>query len=187
VKSWATILFVAICLCAHADLPFKLPPKAKYTASSEAIASAKAKLAANLVANAATLTNLFASPMMCGPGLWHLLKDSPRFSKPPAAKSTVKIPIANGKTQELPLALFQTSDEVASFRNALVDLLATQDNLQIREPSHDEFMKYWAAIPFDEISGPLLVAEGKDVAIFCQFEKGRVFWVDEVKRTHFKK
>jgi hypothetical protein len=85
------------------------------------------------------------------------------------------------------MALLQSEDEVASFRKALADLLKDQGMLTIREPSEDEFMKYWAAIPFDQITGPLLVAEGKDAAVFCQFEKGRVFWADEVKRTHFKK
>jgi len=42
-------------------------------------------------------------------------------------------------------------------------------------------------IPFDEITGPLLVAEGKDASIICEFEEGNVFWIDKVKRMHFKK
>ena len=186
-KSHAAVLVLTTCLFAHAELLYKLPPKAKYTASSEAINTAKLQLSANLVTNAVTLTNLFASPMMCGPGLWNALKNSPHFSKPPVARSTVKIPMGKGKVQELPMALLQSEDEVASFRKALADLLKAQGTLTIREPNKDEFMKYWAAIPFDQITGPLLVAEGKDAAIFCQFEKGRVFWADEVKRTHFKK
>jgi hypothetical protein len=186
-KSLAAILLFATCLFAWADLPYKLPPKAKYTASNEAIAKAKTQLSAQLATNTSVLTNLFTSPMMCGPGLWNVLKDSPHFTKPPLAKGTVKIPIGKGKMQELPLALLQSEDEVASFRKALADLLGSQGKLTIREPNKDEFMKYWAAIPFDEITGPLLVAEGNDVTIFCQFEKDRVFWADEVKRTHFKK
>ena len=186
-KLLAAILPFATCLFAHADFRYKLPPKAKYTASSEAITKAKTQLSTKLVTNAITLTNLFASPMMCGPGLWHVLKDSPHFAKPPVAKSTAKIPVGNGKFQELPMALLQSEDEVASFRKALADLLSSQGTLTIREPDKDEFMKYWAVIPFNEITGPLLVAEGKDGAIFCQFEKGKVFWADEVKRTQFAK
>ena len=186
-KSHTAILLFATCLSAHAELPYKLPPKAKYTASSEAITKAKTELSANLIGDAATLTNLFSSPMMCGPGLWHVLKSSPYFSKPPVAKSTAKIPIGKGKFQELPMALLQNEDEVSSFRKALTELLKSQGALTIREPNRDEFMKYWAVISFDEITGPLLVAEGKDATVFCQFEKGRVFWADEVKRTHFKK
>lgn len=186
-KSLTTILLLASCLFAHAELPYKLPPKAKYTASSEAIAKAKQQLSVNLVTNAATLTNLFVKPMMCGPGLWHIVKDSPHFSKPPIATSTVRIPVAKGKVQELPMALLQNKEEVASFRMALADLLSSQGKLTIREPNRDEFMKFWAVTPFDKITGPLLVADGKDAAIFCQFENGKVFWVDEVKRSHFKK
>jgi hypothetical protein len=186
-KLLAAIVLLTTSLVGHADLPYKLPPKAKYTASSEAIARAKQELSINLVADAATLTNLFIKPTMCGPGLWHILEDSPHFSKPPIAKSTVKIPVGKGKAQELPVALQQNNEEVASFRNALAEILSSQGKLTIREPNHDEFMKYWVAIPFDKITGPLLVAERKDAAIFCQFQNGRVFWADEVKQTQFKK
>lgn len=119
-KSHTAILLFATCLFAHAELPYKLPSKAKYTASNEAITKAKTELSTNLIGNAATLTNLFASPMICGPGLWNVLKSSPHFSKPPVAKSTAKIPIGKGKFQELPMALLQDEDEVASFRKALV-------------------------------------------------------------------
>ena len=186
-KSNVAILLCAACLVGHGALPYKLPPNAKYKASKEAIARAKSYLSTNLVSDAATLTNLFAAPMMCGPGLWNALKNSPHFSKPPVAKSTVKVPVGKGKFQELPLALLQSEDEVASFRKALAHLLTSQGKLTIREPHEDEFMKYWAVIPFDEITGPLLVAEGKDANVFCQFEKEKVFWADEVKRTTFKK
>jgi hypothetical protein len=47
-------------------------------------------------------------------------------------------------------------------------------------------MKFWVATPFDKITGPLLVAEGEDATIFCQFQNGKVFWTDEVKRTRLK-
>lgn len=187
-KSPVAILLLTMCLQAQAQLPFKLPPKAKYTASKEAITKAKADLSANLVTNVVTLTNLFVSPAICGPGLWNILKSSPHFAKPPFAQSTAKIPIGGGKFQELPMALLQTEDEVASFRKALVDLITTQGQLIIREPNEGEFKKYWAVIPFDVITDPVLVAEGKDATIFCQFgKKGTVFWADEVKRTSFKK
>ena len=171
----------------RAELPFKLPAKAKYTASTEAIAQAKAALMTNLVADATTLTNLFSSPMMCGPGLWDILKSSPHFAKPPVAKSTAEIPLRKGTVQKLPMALLQSDAEVASFRNALADLVKSQGSLTVREPTKDEFLAFWAVIPFEEISGPMLVAEGNDITIFCNFEKQRVFWADEVKRMQIKK
>ena len=186
-KKHIAIVLLMICVLAHAELPFKLPPNAKYNVPAETIAMAKAALSTNMVSDATTLTNLFVSPTICGPGLWHILKDSPRFSKPPTAKSTSRIPTGDGKFQEFPMATLLSAEELASFRMALADFLGSQGVLKVREPDEEEFMKYWAVIPFDEITGPLVVAEGKDATIFCQFEKGKVFWIDEVKRMQFKK
>ena len=91
------LLFLFItCLVVNAGLSFKLPPKAKYTASEKTINEAKRDLTNYLVGDATTLTNLFVRPTICGPGLWNVLKDSPHFSKPPLAKSTVKIPLPDG-------------------------------------------------------------------------------------------
>lgn len=183
------LVLLTVCAGARAELPYKLPRGAKYNVSDETIAKAKTFLTTNLVGDASVLTNLFAPPMMCGPGLWDILKSSDHFSKPPIAKTTVRVPLPGGKLQELPLALLQTEDEVAVFRKAIAELIRSQGKLTIREPNKDEFMVYWTVIPYDKIDGAVLVAEGKDCTIFCQFskEKGRVFWADEVKRMHFKK
>jgi hypothetical protein len=169
-KAKVLLFLLVICLTASADLPFKLPPKAKYTPSEKSINKAKDILKQYLAGDANSLTNLFVKPTMCGPGLWDALKDSPCFSTPPRAKSTVKIPLPDGKFQELPMALLQS-----------------QGNLVIRDPNREEFMTFWATFPFDEISDPLLVAEGKDYTIICMFSKDKVFWVDEVKKMHLKK
>jgi hypothetical protein len=186
-KKYTLTLLLASCVLTHGELTFKLPPNAKYNVSAEMIANAKIELSSNLVSDAAMLTNLFVIPTICGPGLWNILKDSPRFSKPPAVKSTVRIPIGDGKFQDLPMATLRSTDELASFRNALADFLGSEGLLKIREPNQEEFMTYWAVIPFDKIDEPLLVAEGRDASIFCQFEEGKVFWIDEVKRMHLKK
>jgi len=169
------------------ELPYKLPPHAKYTASEETIVKAKAALNTNLVDEVNTLTNLFVSPMICGPGLWSILNDSAYFSKPPIAKGTVQIPLGKGKVQKLSMTLFQNDAEVASFRKALVVLIQSQGKLTIRDPNKDEFMMYWAVTPFDVIDGPLLVADGKKFTFIFEFEKGKIFWADEVKNMHFKK
>ena len=186
-KTKVLLFLLAMCLTVYADLPFKLPPKARYTASEKSINKAKDILKQYLVGDANALTNLFAKPTMCGPGLWNVLKDSSYFAKPPLAKSKVKIPLPDGKFQELPAALLQSEDEVASFRKALAVLLTLQEKLAIRDPNQEEFMTFWATIPFDEINAPLLVAEGKDYSIICMFDKDKVFWVDEVKKMHTKK
>jgi hypothetical protein len=187
-KHCLVILLLITGLLARAELPFKLPPKAKYTASAEDIAAAKTALSTQLKPDAAALTNLFSAPMICGPGLWDALKGSPHFAKPPLAKTTVRVPVGK-KFQELPAALLQDEEEVASFRKALAELLKSQGTLTVREPTREEFMIFWATTPSDTIAAPLLVAEGKEVAIFCQFrkEKEQIFWADEVKRMQFKK
>jgi len=186
-KAGFLLFLLAMCLSVQAKLSFKLPPYAKYTASEKSINQAKDALKQYLVGDANTLTNLFVRPTMCGPGLWNLLKDSPYFSKPPKAKSTARIPLPDGKFQELPMALLQSDYEVASFRKALAVLLASQGKLTIRDPNRDEFMTFWAVIPFDEINAPLLVAEAKDYTFICMFNKGKVFWVDEVRKMQIKK
>ncbi len=171
----------------RAGLPFKLPPDAEYSASAEAIAIAKTNLSANLTAKPALLTNLFVSPMMCGPGLWDVLKRSPHFGRPPAATTPPNNSLSNGKSPVAPLALLQSEKEVASFREALAELLASEGKLTIREPTQAEFMAFWSAVPLNAITGPLLAAEGKDVTIFCHFENGKILWADEVKRALTRK
>jgi hypothetical protein len=183
----ALLLLLATCGFLRAGLPFQLPAEAEYSASDEAIALAKTNLSANLTAKPAGLTNLFASPMMCGPGLWDVVKTSPHFAKPPAAMTATKIMLSGGKSQLAPLALLQSEEEVASFRKALADLLASEGKLTIREPTKAEFMAFWSAIPLNTITGPLLAAEGKDVTIFCHFENGKILWADEVKRALVQK
>lgn len=177
------LLLLLIASSARAELPYKLPPKAKYTATEQDIAKAKADLTALLTPDVTTLGKLFASPLICGPGLWNIVKDSPHFGLPPAIKATVKIPTAKG-VQELPMATFKIDAEIASFRGALCDVLGTQGRLTIREPNEEEFKTFWTVIPFDVIDGPLLVAEGKDFTILCMYTKDKMLWIDEVRRMH---
>src|SRR5882724_11683526 len=101
------LLLLAACVVLRAGLPFKLPPEAEYSASDEEISVARSKLATNLVSKPAPLTNLFASPFMCGPGLWSILKTSPHFARRPAAISSTQI-VSGGRTNLAPLALFQS-------------------------------------------------------------------------------
>src|SRR5712675_3588154 len=106
------ILRAILCLLAsyavtRAELPFKLPPEADYSASEEAINLAKRDLAMCLAAKPAGMTNLFASPMMCGPGLWDLLTTSPHFAHPPTATAPTKIG-SKDKGVSMPLVLLQS-------------------------------------------------------------------------------
>ena len=178
----AGLLLLITCTILRAGLPFALPPEAEYSVSEEAVTQARTNLAFSLVGKPGPLTNLFASPMMCGPGLWRLLKNSPHFVRAPTATSSTKISVNGGKSSLAPLALLQNEEEVGSFRKALAEILASQGKLTIREPTKEEFMAFWSAIQMNTITGPLLTAEGKDLTLFCHFENGKVLWADEVKR-----
>ena len=167
-----------------AKLDFPLPPQARYTVTDAQFEAAMAILQQNFSSDTNQLAAIISSPCMCGPGLWHLLKDSPRFSVPPRAKGTVVIPLVNGRKQELPTALLQNDTEVANFRAALADLLANNGNLKFRLPTEREFRTFWAVSPFDGIPDPLIVAEGEHYNLIIEFAKSKPFWFDEVKNMH---
>lgn len=165
-----------------ASLCFTLPKAAKYTVTAQQFEDATNLLRENFLADTNQLVKIISRPCMCGPGLWHLLKDSPCFSTPPRARTICKVPLANGKFQELPAALIQTDAEAVNFRAALTDLLSKNGTLKFRLPNEQEFKTYWATIPFDEISDALVVAEGTDFNLLISFSKGKPFWFEEVKR-----
>jgi hypothetical protein len=164
-----------------AKLDFPLPAQAKYTVTTNQFNKAKDLLKQKLGADTNQLAELISFPSMCGPGLWQSLKASPHFSIPPRAKTTCKIPLAGGKFKELPAALLQNETEATNFRLALADLLAKNGDLKFRLPTKEEFRAYWAVIPFDDISEPLIVAEGRNYNLIILFTKGKPFWLDETK------
>lgn len=84
------------------------------------------------------------------------------------------------------MALIQNETEAARFRAAVAELLATNGSLTFRLPTEREFQTYWAAIPFDEISDALIVAEGDRYNLIVQFAEGTPFWFDEVKTMTLK-
>jgi hypothetical protein len=169
-----------------AALNFPLPKTAKYTVTDQQFETAKETLQKEFLPNTNQLAAIISSPCICGPGLWRLLKDSPHFSTPPFTKMTVKIPLANGKMQELLAALIKSEAETMNFRAALADLISKNGNLKFRLPTEKEFKTFWAAYSFDEISEPLIVAEESDCNLIISFTKGRPFWLDEVKIMSLK-
>jgi len=179
-----TIVGCATQTATMAKLDFPLPPHARYTVTDQQFEAAMAILQQNFSSDTNRLAAIVSSPCTCGPGLWHLLKDSPRFSTPPRAKGTAVIPLANEKKQELPMTLFQGETEAANFRAALADLLADNGNLKFRLPTEQEFKTFWAVSPFDEIPDPLIVAEGEHYNLIIEFANGKPFWFDEVKNMH---
>lgn len=164
-----------------AKLDFPLPAQAKYTVTTNQLNEARDLLVQKFNANTNSLGEIIPFPSMCGPGLWQLLKDSPRFSIPPHAKTICRVPLAGGKFKELPAALLQTKTEATNFQLALADLLSNNGELKFRLPTKEEFGAYWAVIPFDDISEPLIVAEGRNYNLIILFGKGKPFWLDETK------
>jgi hypothetical protein len=187
-----TLLFVCATIKCNAQntnsaaLNFPLPKAAKYKVTDQQLETAKETLQKEFLPNTNQLAVIISSPCMCGPGLWNILKDSPHFSTPPRAKTICKVPLANGKMQELPAALIQSETEAVNFRAALADLIQKNGNFTFRLPTEKEFKTFWAAYPFDEISEPLIVAEGNDCNLIISFTKGRPFWLDEVKIISLK-
>jgi hypothetical protein len=169
-----------------AKLDFPLPRHAHYTVTDQQFHAAKALLQQNFSSDTNQLKMIISAPCICGPGLWHLLKDSPHFSIPPRAKGTGIIPLANGEKQEVPTALLQDDVEVAHFRAALAERLTENGNLKFRLPTEREFKMFWAVTPFDKISDPLIVAEGERYNLIIEFAKGRPFWFDEVKNMTWR-
>jgi|ERR1035441_5917205 hypothetical protein len=169
-----------------AKLDFPLPPHARYTITDQQFGTAKALLEQNFSSDTNRLKTIVSSPCMCGPELWHLVKDSPHFSTPPHTKTTIDMPSPDGKTQKLSAALIQDAAEADNFRAALADLLSANGSLIFRLPNEEEFRKFWAVTPFDEISEPLIVAEGSRYSLIIEFADKRPFWFEEVKNMTFK-
>ena len=164
-----------------AKLSYPLPAQARYIVTDEQFEAAMATLQQNFSANTNQLATIISPPCMCGPGLWHILKDSPFFSKPPRARTVCQIPLTNGRMQQFPAALIQDEAEAANFRAALAVLISSNGHLLFRLPTEKEFKTYWATIPFDQINDALIVTEGDNYNLIISFSKGKPFWFDEVK------
>ena len=166
-----------------ATLDFPLPRHAHYTVTDEKYEAATALLQRNFLPDTNKLKTIVSAPAICGPRLWALFKDSPHFATPLIAKGTGIIPLADGRTQQVATALIQNDSEAANFRAALAELLSGNGELKFRLPTEEEFKIFWAVIPFDTISDPLIVAEGKRYNVIMEFANGKPFWFDEVKTS----
>lgn len=171
-----------------AELPFHLPKGAKYKVSKAQMIKATDALKKNLVADTNRLQAIFSAPIMCGPGLWDQVTSSTNSLKRPIADTAVKVPLSGGRVQELPAALLQNHEEAKAFCQALSELLGQAGSITVRSPNEQEFKLFWATIPFNEITEPLLVAATTNHSFICQFSKrNTVFWIDDVKNMHVKR
>lgn len=164
-----------------ARLDFPLPPRARYSVSDVEFEAARLTLQQHFSSDTNHLQKIVSLPCFCGPGLWRLVKDSTHFLVPPTAKTTCKVTMKNGRILELPAALLQSEAEVVNFRAALADLLCKNGTLTFRLPTEAEFKTFWTFIPFNEISNPLIVAEGTQHTFVVSFGKKKPFWFDELR------
>ncbi len=124
--------------------------------------------------------------LICGPGLWHNIKDDPEMAKLKLGVTKIKVPTNNG-VQELDGKLFQNKEEVAAFWKAFWRKYKLDPQAKIRRPTAKELDLYWAMIPYD-ITEPIFMIESKEATILAHFpdKKMKLGWIDDYKDVHFK-
>ena len=126
---------------------------------------------------------VFASTLICGPGLWRNIKDDAEMKKITTGVTTMEVPTSNG-TQKFDGKLFQGKEEVAAFWRAFLRKYKVDFKAVIRRPIAKELRLYWAMIPYD-IMEPLFVVESKDATILAQFgDDVKIAWIDDYKDLH---
>ena len=130
--------------------------------------------------------DLTSNILICGPGLWHNIKDDPEMAKLKLGVTKIKVPTNNG-VQELDGKLFQNKEEVAAFWKAFGRKYKPDPQAKIRRPTARELDLYWAMIPYD-ITEPIFMIESKDAVILAQFTDSnmKLGWIDDYKDVHFK-
>ena len=127
---------------------------------------------------------VFASTLICGPGLWRNIKDDAEMKKITTGVTTMEVPTNNG-TQKFDGKLFQGKEEVAAFWKVFLRKYEFGAKAVIRRPTASELNLYWAMIPYD-ITEPIFVIEGKDATILTQFagDDVKIGWIDDYKNMH---
>ena len=124
--------------------------------------------------------------LICGPGLWHNIKDDPEMKKLKLGVTVFQVPNING-VQVLEGKLFQGKKEVADFWKAYWRKYKPDHQAKIRRPTPGELNLYWAMISFD-ITEPMFMVESKDATILTQFSDKslKLGWIDNYKEMRLK-
>lgn len=131
--------------------------------------------------------------LICGPGLWDLIKTDPAMAKTGEGRVTFEVPILDkqhkptGKSNRMKGQLFQTDEGLLAFWKVVFKADEFKE-ITIRKLTPAELKIYWAIISFD-ITEPLFVVEGKKQRILLQFtspEKLRVAWIDDLANLEIK-
>jgi len=126
--------------------------------------------------------------VICGPGLWRMIKDAPRIAELDPVSATSVVDAGGGTIQEFEGALFQTDDQ----RSALIDVIRqilSDTEIQIRKPNEHELRIYWALIPYD-IAEPIFILDNGERRLLVDFvvddEAAQLFWIGDMSQFGFR-
>jgi len=129
-----------------------------------------------------------AGRIICGPGLWRMIKDVPIISELDPVGATSVVDAGAGRFQEFEGALFQTEEQ----RTVLIDVvrhILNDTEFQIRKPDERELRVYWSLIPYD-IEEPIYILDNGERRLLVDFvvgdESARLFWIGDMSQFGFQ-
>lgn len=177
----------------------EIPPGVKYTEASEESNDKAFEFLQSLIAGLRPTEELrmeSAKAIICGPGLWIVLKDVAPDELQDAMPAKFLVPnLASGEVQEFDGRGFKTATEQEAFwdlfqlhldRYRLLDEHRPKTPIHVRKANANELQYYWAIIPYESIKEPFFIVAIDDKSILFHFveEDGepKVFTVDIVGR-----
>ena len=164
-----------------------LPKNIKYIDANTSI-NKKVKLSIRKVFSSHDTFSLFSKRVVCGPGLWSLIKKNQLISNIKLADVKFHLPVVSsnkeGKIQLFKGALFQT-DRERSILATILNKLPIK-SIKVRKINKKEAEIYWALIPYN-IEEPVFIVEYGDKLRFLvdlDTEKNKIFWIDELSKYH---
>lgn len=129
-----------------------------------------------------------AGRIICGPGLWRMIKDVPNISELDPVGATSVVDDGGGGFQKFEGALFQTEEQ----RTELIDIvrhILTDSEFQIRKPNEHELRVYWSLIPYD-IEEPIYILDNGARRLLVDFvvtdESAQLFWIGDMSQFGFQ-
>ena len=178
----------------------EIPPGVKYTKASEEDNRTAFEFLQSLVAELRPTEELRKKSLaviICGPGLWSVLKDLAPKDLQDAMPVTIMVPnLVSGEVQRLDGKGFKTEAQQEAFWDLFQSYLDVfrwipehrpQSPIHVRKANADELQYYWSIIPYDSIEEPFYIIAIDDTSILFDFieEDGeqKVFTVDIVLRV----
>ena len=129
-----------------------------------------------------------AGRIICGPGLWRMIKDVPIIAELNPVGATSVVDADGGGFQEFEGALFQTEKQ----RTVLIDIvrhILKNSEFQIRKLNEHELRVYWSLIPYD-IEEPIYILDNGERRLLVDFvvndESVQLFWIGDMSQFGFQ-